>query len=570
MSDSHTFTGAELLGKALSREGVEFLSGIPGGVVLGLYDKLNAPEFSNLHHILPRHEQGGGFAADGYARSTGKVGVAIGTSGPGAVNLMNPIVNSMMDSVPVVYITGQVMDNLIGTDAFQEADVVGMSLPHVKHSYYVNKAEDVQRVTKEAFHIARSGRPGPVHVDFAKDVWLAQAEDSPEVAMNLPASFMAIPTSTDSDTVKQLEKLLEAPGTKPVIIAGHGVEIAGAQSELLEFAERHSLPVVSTILGLGSFPQGHALWAGMIGMHGDAVANYVVAEANLVIGIGIRFDDRITGTVESFIENTKFVHFEIDPSEMNKIVPVEVPVLGDLKTNLTLCNQALSAHTYPEWWNSINSLKQQYGFLNVPEYTGNYLSQGFVVDAISQHTNGEAILGVDVGRHQMWAARFYRHKYPRSHLSSGGLGCMGYSIPAAMGAAVGNPDREVWTVTGDGGFMMNVQELGTLAEHNIPVHISIMEDSSLGMVRQWQDLLFAGNLSSSQFKNPDFVKLADAFGIPAWRVTTKVEAHEAIKAARAVNGPTLISFVVDPNEHIFPMVPPNTSLANQALSKADL
>lgn len=570
MDSEQSFTGAELLGKALLRENVKFLSGIPGGVVLGLYDKLNKPEFANLHHILPRHEQGGGFAADGYARSTGKVGVAIGTSGPGAVNLMNPIVNSMMDSVPVVYITGQVMDNLIGTDAFQEADVVGMSLPHVKHSYYVNAAADVQRVTKEAFHIARTGRPGPVHVDYAKDVWLAQAKDTPDVAMNLPASFMATPKVAEADMVKQLEKLLEAPGTKPVIIAGHGVEIADAQSELLVFAERHSLPVVNTILGLGSFPQGHPLWTGMIGMHGDAVANYTVAEANLVIGIGIRFDDRITGTVDSFIENTKFVHFEIDPSEINKIVPVEVPLLGDLKANLTLCNQVLSEHTYTDWWNSINALKQQYGFLDVPEYTGNYLSQGFVVDAISQHTNGEAILGVDVGRHQMWAARFYRHKFPRSHLSSGGLGCMGYSIPAAMGAAIGNPDREVWTVTGDGGFMMNVQELGTLAEHNIPVHISIMEDSSLGMVRQWQDLLFAGNLSSSQFKNPDFVKLADAFGIPAWRVTTQAEAHEAIQAARKVQGPTLISFVVDPNEHIFPMVPPNSSLANQALSKNDL
>ncbi len=565
-------TGAELFCEALIREGVDVMFGIPGGVVLPLYDYINRPEYAkHFKHILPKQEQGGGFAADGYARSTGKVGVALGTSGPGATNLLTAMENSMMDSVPVVYITGQVTDALIGTDAFQETDVIGMTLPAVKHSYFVNRASDVQVVMQAAFYIARTGRPGPVHIDFAKDVWMQTA---PEITLpavpQLPGYSERVSVAASDAAIEKIQSVLDQPDAKPIIIAGHGVELAGAEAELLAFAERHQIPVVNTILGMGCFPQAHPLWMGMLGMHGEAATNYAVAEANVVISIGSRFDDRITGRVAEFIQDTTFVHFEIDPSEVGKIVPTAVPVVGDLKVSLMQANRILGEHHYAAWWERLTALKEQYHFLQLPEYTGSFLSQAQVVDAISRATQGQAIIGSDVGRHQMWIARYYRFAQSHSHLSSGGLGSMGYGVPAAMGAAFGNPKREVWSISGDGGFMMNVQELATLAEHHVPVHMAIMEDGVLGMVHQWQALLYDQNYSSVHLKNPDFVALAAAFGIPAWRAHTPAEMEEAIAAARAVNGPTLIAFQVDPHQNIFPMVPPNTALKDQALSAADL
>lgn len=564
--------GAQLFCEALIREDVDVMFGIPGGVVLPLYDYINRPEYAkHLKHVLPKQEQGGGFAADGYARSTGKVGVALGTSGPGATNLLTAIENSMMDSVPVVYITGQVTDALIGTDAFQETDVIDMTLPAVKHSYFVNQASDVQQVMQAAFYIARTGRPGPVHIDFAKDVWMQETEEVtlPGIPY-LPGYNERVALTASEAAIQKIQTILDQPNLKPVIIAGHGVELAGAETELLVFAERHNLPVVNTILGMGSFPQNHPLWLGMIGMHGEAATNYAVAEANVVISIGSRFDDRITGKVPDFVAGKTFVHFEIDPSEVGKIVPTAVPVVGDLKTSLVQANQLLSAHTFVDWWKRLETLKEQYHFLQLPTYTGQCLSQAQVVDAISRATQGQAIIGSDVGRHQMWIARFYRFAQSHSHLSSGGLGSMGYGVPAAMGAAFGNPEREVWSISGDGGFMMNVQELATLAEHQLPVHMVIMEDGVLGMVHQWQALLYKDNYSSVHLKNPDFVKLAEAFGIPAWRASTAAEMEQAIAAARAVQGPTLIAFQVDPHQNIFPMVPPNSALKDQALSADDL
>lgn len=562
--------GSDLFCHALIDAGVDVMFGIPGGVVLPLYDKINQYG-KQIRHIMPRQEQGGGFAADGYARATGKVGVSLGTSGPGATNLMTSITNSMMDSVPTVYITGQVMEDLIGSDAFQETDVIGMSMPVVKHSYFINHAQDVSRVVKEAFHIASTGRPGPVHLDFAKDVWFSKATYMPNPEMNLPGYHPREGWCSDGD-IQKLNELMERPGTKPLILAGHGVELSRAHAEVLEFAKRHNIPVVNTLLGLGNFPQGSTLWAGMIGMHGDAVANYVVDQANLIIGIGSRFDDRITGKLTTFTEGKTFVHLEIDPSEIGKNVPVELPLPGDVKDTLTRANRLLNEHTFPEWWKMIDELKAKYGFLDFtwnPEKNKKFLSQPRVVHMLSQMTQGEAIVAADVGRHQMWLARFYRFKHPNSHLSSGGLGSMGYGLPAGMGAKVGCPDREVWVVSGDGGFMMNVQELGTLAEYNIPVKIAIMEDSALGMVRQWQNLLFKGNISHSVFKNPDFVKLANAFDIPAWRARTYEEAKAAIEAARKEKGPALITFMVDPDENVFPMIPPNSTLGKQALRDED-
>lgn len=564
--------GAQLFCEALIREQVDVLFGIPGGVVLPLYDYLNRPEYAkHIKHILPKQEQGGGFAADGYARSTGKVGVALGTSGPGATNLLTAMENSMMDSVPVVYITGQVTDALVGTDAFQETDVIGMTLPAVKHSYYVNQAKDVPTVVQEAFYVARTGRPGPVHIDFAKDVWTQTAD---VVALpsepSLPG-YTARVTQQASDTeLKKIQSILDQPDCKPIIIAGHGVELAHAEAELLQFAERHQLPVVNTILGMGCFPQTHSLWYGMIGMHGAAATNYAVAEANVVISIGSRFDDRITGRVQEFVEGKTFIHFEIDPSELSKIVPTAVPVVGDLKFNLQRAEELFSAHQYPAWWERLNALTQQYPLRALPEYSGDYLSQPAVIAALSTATAGNAIVASDVGRHQMWVARFYQFAQSRSHLSSGGLGSMGYGVPAAMGAALGNPGREVWAIAGDGGFMMNIQELATLAQHQIPVKIAVMEDKVLGMVHQWQHLLYKGNFSHVSLHNPDFVQLAKAFGIPAWTVTQPDNVAAVLAEARATAGPALVVFRVDSHQNVFPMVPPNTALKDQALSPEGL
>jgi acetolactate synthase-1/2/3 large subunit len=571
MKKTEKLLGSEIFCQSIAAEGVEVMFGIPGGVVLPLYDKIN--QYGHLvRHIMPRHEQGGGFAADGYARVTGVTGVALGTSGPGATNLITAIANSMMDSIPVVYITGQVVEDLIGTDAFQETDLIGMTMPIVKHSYFVNDAKDISRVMKEAFYVANTGRPGPVHVDITKDAWLSEAIYETQPEMDLPG-YEPYPEPCSDEDIKKLDTLLEAKDLRPVIIAGHGVELSLGQKELLEFSLKHNIPVVSTLLNLGNFPQGHPNWAGMIGMHGDAVANYTIHNSNLIIGIGCRFDDRITGKLDTFIKGKKFVHMEIDVSEIGKIVPTELPLPGDLKKTLERANKLLADHQFPDWWKQINAWKKKYGFLDFtinPENDTDKLSQARIIKMLSDITDGEAIVASDVGRHQMWLGRFYRFKNPNSHLSSGGLGSMGYGVPAAMGAQLGAPDREVWAVSGDGGFQMNLQELGALAEYQIPVKIAIMEDSSLGMVRQWQNLLFKGNLSHSTFQNPDFVKLAESYGIPAWRAKTYEEAEKAIRAARATEGPTLITFEVDPDEHVYPMVPPNTPLGDQALCDADL
>lgn len=570
MNKSKKVLGSELFCQALANVGVELMFGIPGGVVLPLYDKINKYGHK-IRHILPRHEQGGGFGAEGYARVTGKVGVALGTSGPGATNLLTAITNSMMDSIPVVYITGQVVEDFIGTDAFQETDVIGMTMPVVKHSYLITKAEDIPRIVKEAFYIAESGRPGPVHIDIVKDVWFQEVECDLDPEMDLPG-YNPLPKKCSDEEIKKLDEMLSKPGVKPLIFAGHGVEIAGGQKELFEFAKKHNIPVLWTLLGIGNYPIGDENFVGMIGMHGDAVANFTVDKANLIIGVGCRFDDRITGSLETFTDGVEFVHFEIDPSEINKTVDTALPLLGDLKDSLQRANKLLENHEFPEWWQEINQFKKDHGFLDFqycPE-TKNGLSQPRIVKMLSDITDGQAIVAADVGRHQMWLARFYAFKNPNSHLSSGGLGTMGFGVPAAMGAKLAQPEREVWAIVGDGGFMMNVQELATLNEFDIDVNILIMEDCSLGMVRQWQNLLFKGNLSHSEFVNPDFVKLAEAFGLKGFRAKTYEELEKVIKEARDHKGPTLVIAQVDPDEHVYPMVPPGASLGNQALSDDDL
>jgi len=562
--------GSEIFCEALAAEGVEVIFGIPGGVVLPLYDQIN--KFGHkMKHILPRNEQGGGFAADGYARVTGRTGVAIGTSGPGATNLLTAITNSMMDSIPVVYITGQVTEELMGTDAFQETDILGMTMPVVKHSYFVSHAKDIVQTVKEAFYIANSGRPGPVHIDFAKDAWVTKAHYLPATAIDLPG-YNPLPDECPEEEILKLEDLLHE-SERPMVIAGHGVELANAREQLVEFAEKHNIPIANTLLGLSTFPQDHELWAGMIGMHGDAVTNCIAHNADLIISIGSRFDDRITGNLEAFQKDTKFVHIDIDVSEFHKNFPVDLALPGDAKEILMRANTLLKGNEYPSWWKQIDEWKSQYGFLDFtvnPINDESFLSQPRIVDMISKASDGEAIVAADVGRNQMWTGRFYRFKKPNSHLSSGGLGSMGYGLPAAMGAKFGQPDREVWAIVGDGGFQMNIQELGTIAESKLDLNIAIMEDSHLGMVRQWQNLLFKGNISHSVLKNPDFVKVAEAYGIKGWRAKTYEEAEQAIAEARAHKGPTLISFHVDPDEHVFPMVPPNTPLGDQSLKAEDL
>ncbi len=563
--------GSEIFCDSIAAEGVEIMFGIPGGVVLPLYDKINKYGH-RIKHILPRQEQAGGFAAEGYARVTGRTGVALATSGPGATNLLTSITNSMMDSVPVVYITGQVTKELMGSDAFQETDVLGMTMPVVKHSYFVSHAKEITQTIKEAFYLANTGRPGPVHIDFAKDAWITEAPYEPATKMDLPG-YNPVPEECGDSDIRKIDELLEEKGVRPVIIAGHGVEIGSSEDKLLNFAEKHNIPVVNTLLGLGTFPQNHRLWLGMLGMHGEAVANLAVHNSTLIISIGSRFDDRITGNINAFTEGKKFIHIDIDNSEIGKNVPVDLPLPGDCREVLSRANHMLSDHSFPDWWEQIDKWKEKYGFLDFtlnPEHDPSFLSQPRIIKMISDASNGEAIMSSDVGRNQMWTGRFYRFKRSRSHLSSGGLGCMGFGLPTAMGAKFGAPDREVWAVCGDGGFQMNIQELATIAEHNLDINIAIMEDHALGMVRQWQNLLFNGNISHSVLKNPDFVKLADAYSIPAWRAYTYEEAKDAIAKARATQGPALITFMVDPDEHVFPMVPPNTPLGDQALKDEDL
>ncbi|MBD3360615.1 biosynthetic-type acetolactate synthase large subunit [Candidatus Peregrinibacteria bacterium] len=562
--------GSEIFCEAMAELGVDVIFGIPGGVLLPLYDKFKKYGHK-VRHILPRQEQGGGFAADGYARVTGKVGIAIGTSGPGATNLMTSIANSMMDSVPVVYITGQVVEEMIGTDAFQETDVLGMSMPVVKHSYFISHAKDIVKTLKEAFYIAKTGRPGPVHIDISKDAWVTEARYIHETEVDLPG-YNPIPEKCSDSEIKKLNSLLEK-AKKPVLIAGHGVEISGAQSELKKFSEKHNIPVVSTLLGITAFPQNHALWLGLIGMHGEAVANLAAHNADLIISAGSRFDDRITGNLKSFTKNTNFVHIDIDISEIDKNITTDLPLPGDAKDILIRADKLLSSHKFENWWHAINEWKKKYGFLDFslnPDNEKDFLSQPRIIKMISDATEGNAVIASDVGRNQMWTGRFYRFRKPNSYITSGGLGSMGYGVPSAMGAKLGKPDREVWAICGDGGFQMNMQELATIAENNIGIKIAIMEDASLGMVRQWQNLLFEGNLSETVIKNPDFKILASAFNIPAWNAESYEEAENAIKNARDEKGPALIAFKVDPNEHVFPMVPPNTPLGEQALNDNDL
>ncbi len=546
--------GGQIVCEALLREGVDVIFGLPGGAILPLYQIL--PEYPELRHILVRHEQGAAHAADGYARVTGRPGVAWATSGPGATNLVTGIATAQMDSVPMVVVTGQVGRASIGSDAFQETDITGITLPITKHNYLVMHASEIAGVIKEAFYIANSGRPGPVLVDIPKDVFTEEVDVEWPETVDLPGYKPNL--QGHSGMIRRAAKLIES-AERPVILAGHGVILSQAFDELRELAEKAQIPVIPTLLGISSFPDDHVLCVGMPGMHGMAYASLAIEEADLLIALGMRFDDRITGDTSSFATGSKKIHVDVDPSEIGKNIPVDVPIVGDVKRVLVDLNKRVKPSTRIDWLNRIEELKRDHPSMLVRD-TEKLIPQ-YVIKQISETTHGEAIVVTGVGQHQMWAAQHYSFNEPRSLVSSGGAGAMGYEVPGAMGAQVGRPDKVVWSVAGDGGFQMTMCELATMVENNIPVKIAILNNGFLGMVRQWQELFYERSYVATGYSsNPDFVKLAEAFGIFGARVTDKSQVRTAIMDAMAFDGPAIIDFVVEQEENVYPMIPSGMSV----------
>ena len=541
--------GSQIVCESLLREGCDVVFGIPGGAILPLYQSL--PEYPELRHILVRHEQGAALAADGYARVSGKPGVAFATSGPGATNLVTGIASAQMDSVPLVIVTGQVGAASLGTDAFQETDITGITLPITKHNFLVMDAGEISRVIREAFYIANSGRPGPVLVDIPRNVFLQEVDYEDPGVVDI-AGYKPNTAGNNRQIKKAADLIKEAQ--RPVIIAGHGVIISKAYDELKELAETAQIPVITTLLGVSCFPEDHVLWTGWPGMHGMAYSSFALEEADLLIALGMRFDDRITGDTSKFSTKSKKIHVDIDPSEIGKNISVDVPIVGDVKKVLTSLNELVSEDVHPEWIKRIDQLKEEHPSLNLPE-TDKLLARQVIKD-LSEFTGGEATLVTGVGQHQMWAAQHYRFKKPCTLLTSGGSGTMGYEVPAAMGAQVADPDSVVWSIAGDGGFQMTLCELATIAENKLPVKFAILNNGFLGMVRQWQEIFFDRSYVSTAYTgNPDFVQLAAAYGIKGIRVTDKTQVRSAIKEAMEHEGPVLIDFIVEQEENVYPMIP---------------
>jgi len=548
-------TGAQILCESLVKEGVEVVFGFPGGVVLPLYDVL--PQYPQLRHILVRHEQGAAHAADGYARVTGKVGVCLATSGPGATNLVTGIANAYLDSAPMVAITGQVAKPFIGKDAFQEIDITGITLPITKHNYLVLDVDSLARTVKEAFYLARTGRPGPVLIDIPRDVFIEQTEFHYPNKVNLPGYK---PTMQGHPAqIKKAAKLINE-AQRPVVIAGRGIIISRAYDELKKLAEAAQVPVVSTLLGIGSFPESHVLSYGMLGMHGMAYANMAVDAADLVIAIGMRFDDRATGKVSGFAPHAHIIHIDIDPAEIGKNVRVDVPIVGDVKMVLNELNKLIVPTERIDWVKQLDEWRREHPLISIRDDTKSLLPQ-YVINKIYETTHGEAIIVTGVGQNQMWAAQHYCYNRPNSLISSGGLGTMGFELPAAMGAKIGSPDDTVWCVAGDGGFQMTIQELATIVQEQAAVKIAILNNGYLGMIKQWQELFYGRRYVASPLTCPDFLKIAEAYGLPALRVTRKEEVIPAIEQAMEHQGPFLIDFMIDPDENVYPMVLPGATLA---------
>ncbi len=546
--------GARILCESLIKEGVEVIFGFPGGSVLPLYDVL--PRYPQLRHILVRHEQGAAHAADAYARVTGKVGVCLATSGPGACNLVTGIANAQLDSSPVVAITGQVARPFIGKDAFQEIDITGITVPITKHNYLVLRADEIATVVKEAFHIAGTGRPGPVLLDIPRDVFIEEATFEYPEKVELHGYKPTL--RGHAVQIKKAAKLI-AESKRPVILAGRGVIISGAYEELRGLAEKAQIPVITTLLGISSFPEDHELSLGMMGMHGTAYANLAVDGSDLIISIGMRFDDRATGRVSGFAPHAQVIHIDVDPAEIGKNVRVTVPIVGDVKNILRTLNKQLEAQKHLAWIGQVEEWRRAHPLYI--DHDADKIQPQYVVSKICEVTQGNAIITTGVGQNQMWAAQHFCYRKPNSFVSSGGLGTMGFELPAAIGAKVGRPDETVWAIAGDGGFQMTIQELGTAVQDNVAVKIAILNNGYLGMVRQWQDLFYERRYVATPLSSPDFVKVAEAYGMPGIRVTDKSKVVSAIKKAMKHKGPFLIDFVVEPEENVYPMVAPGCTLA---------
>ena len=553
---SARMTGAQILWEVLAREGVEVVFGYPGGAIMPAYDALPA---SRIHHVLVRHEQGAAHMADGYARASGKVGVCIATSGPGATNLVTGIATAMLDSIPLVCITGQVSSTLLGSDAFQEIDITGITLPITKHNYLVTRAEDLAHALREAFEVARSGRPGPVLVDVTKDAQQATVpfrwSDEP---VRLPGVRPACRLTQEQ--VEHAASFLDQ-AKRPLVFCGHGVIRAGATEVLLRFAEKTGIPVASTLLGLGAFPASHELSLGMMGMHGEAWVNHAVQESDLLVAVGMRFDDRVTGNLKNYATAARKIHLEIDPAEVNKNVRADVALVGDLRRSLERLLPAVAQREHGEWRARIQALREDSAARDVQglPHEGK-LRAPHVLHDLWCLTRGEALVVTDVGQHQMWEAQYYRHERPRSLLTSGGLGTMGFALPAAIGARFARPQEEIWVVVGDGGFQMTACELITCAQEGIKLNVALINNGYLGMVRQWQEFFYGGRYVATPLKSPDFVKLAEAHGLTAMRVTTREQIDSAVEAARKAPGTAVIEFCVEGEEAVYPMVPANADL----------
>jgi acetolactate synthase-1/2/3 large subunit len=550
-------TGAGILWECLEREGVRVVFGYPGGAILPAYDAL---KHSKIHHVLVRHEQGATHMADGYARASGEVGVAVATSGPGATNMVTGIATAMLDSIPIVCITGQVGSKLIGSDAFQETDITGVTLPITKHNYLVTHASEVARTVREAFYVARSGRPGPVLVDITKDAQQGTCEFDWEAAKPQLPGYRPDLSPAPKEYAQALELIHNSK--RPVILGGHGIIVSGAMREVRDFAERAGIPVAMTLLGLGAFPASHPLNLGMMGMHGEAWVNHTIQEADLLLAFGMRFDDRVTGNLKTYATNAKKIHIEIDPAEINKNVKVDVPLVGDLREVLLELMPKVESIDRSDWLDSIDKLKGDAAvrdIQNLPD-SGHLYAAHVINDLWRQTRDAKTIVVTDVGQHQMWEAQYYKHEHPRTLITSGGLGTMGFALPAAIGAKVACPDAEVWVVVGDGGFQMTMCELATLVQENLKIHIAIINNGFLGMVRQWQEFFYDRNYAATPLLNPDFAKLAEAYGIRSMTISKRSEVVPAVEAARHHDGPVLINFKVEQEDTVYPMVAAGAAL----------
>lgn len=553
-------TGGQIIWESLIHEGVDVVFGLPGGAILPTYDDLYKYNYP-VHHVLVTHEQGAAHMADGYARATGRVGVCIATSGPGATNLITGLATAYMDSTPMVAITGQVSTSLLGRDGFQEADIRAISMPVTKHNYLITDIRDLPAALKEAFFIARTGRPGPVLVDICKDTQQATMEFSYPEDVNLPG-YRPNLLEPDVDLIKRVAQLINE-AQKPVIVAGQGVSMARAESELRQLAEKANIPVATSLLGIGTFPSTHPLSISWGGMHGEAYCNYALQECDVLFAIGARLDDRLTGAFSTFAPKARIIHVDLDPAEMGKNLTIDTPVVADALLTLRALLPQVEPNEHPAWLAQINEWRSDTVERDILAQETDELVAPYVMRQLWHATNqGDCTVVSDVGQHQMWEAQYFNHTKPRSLLTSGGLGTMGYALPAAIGAQIGKPGEEIWVVAGDGGFQMTMPELSTVVQEQLPVKIAIINNGYLGMVRQWQDVFYNKRYVGTPLFNPDFVKIAEAYGIPGRAVTNKADVFDALRQAQNYDGPFLIDFQVEEFTNVYPMVAPGKSNAD--------